>query len=166
MGIQESIKQDLQAIKEVLQKPKYLIGFFALFLVVGLLYSVMTGIFLVFSLEINPKLAPLNVLLLFLIAGLTSLVLTMTFFKLKQNWKTGAGEKSGLFGSIAGAFVTACPICQPIWLLWLGLGNASLFLIDLSAYIALAGIALLVFSLHKSAQSVYQKTCALPGKKA
>jgi hypothetical protein len=53
---------------------------------------------------------------------------------------------------ITALITTACPICQPIWLVWLGLGSATAFLSEVSIYLATSSIFLLGFSLYKSTE--------------
>ena len=164
MGFAEKISQDFEAIKEVLSARNYAAGFLALSAVLVALYVVLTGMLLVNPVELNPKIEPINAALIILIAILSSLVIVLTVFKLKQNIGLEQGEKTGIFGSVLGLFATACPVCQPVWLLWLGLGSTTAFLADYSTPIALAGVLLLVYSLHSAAQAVHKKTCDMNTK--
>ncbi len=165
MNLLQKIIQDMEAFKEVFSNKKYFLFALIMLVAVTIIYSVLTDILLIIpQVEINPKLNYLNLLLIFLIGILTSLVLSFTFYRLKKNWQMNSGEKTGFIGSLIGVFASVCPICQPIWLVWLGLGSASAFLIDYSTYIALASIALLLVSLHLACQSIYTKTCEIKKK--
>lgn len=157
------LTEDFLAVKETLSHKNNAAIFFASLFSLGAVYAVLTDILILNPLGVNPKLDTLNAVLIAIIVFLTSLVLTLTFYRLKKNMRENAGEKTGIIAGILGAFATACPVCQPIWLVWLGLGNASIFLVDYATPIALASIALLLFSLHLAAQAVYRKTCEIGG---
>ncbi|MBI4044735.1 MAG: hypothetical protein HY392_03425 [Candidatus Diapherotrites archaeon] len=159
MAFQEKISQDFRAIKEVLATPAYALGFLALTIILVPLYVILTGMLLLNPIEPNPKIEPINAFLIILIAVLSGLVIVVTLFKLKQNIAGKQSGKTGAVGSFLGLFATACPVCQPIWLIWLGLGSATAFLADYSTLIALAGTLLLLYSLHAAAQAVHKKTC-------
>lgn len=111
---------------------------------------------------INPSIELVRVLPIAIVVLLAALLLAMQWL----DWNRASDtklipSKTGLAGSMAGFFATGCPICQPIWLVWLGLGQASLFLIDLSVWISLVSIALLIYSLHAK----LNENCQIGSKK-
>ncbi len=89
-----------------------------------------------------------------LLAGLAALGFSIAAFQMAELSRIAPASKLGAAGGFMGAFASACPICQPVWLLWLGFGSVSAFLADWSIYIFAASLLLLAFSIHASLQAV------------
>ncbi len=153
------IHRDWKIICEGLKPLQQKFLFFFLFVILFGIYAVFTDIVVVFPgpIGLNPDLNWINVALIFFITLTASLSLVITFFY--PGITITQTPKKGLFGGILGIFATACPICQPIWLVWLGLGSASVVLIDYSTPIALVSLALVLYSLDRACLAVDQKTC-------
>ncbi len=164
MAVSKLLRQDLQAVGEALEGRNYKLLFAGVFILLSGAYAVLTDIVVLSDgVSFNPNLKLLQASLVIAIAFLSSLTLTLVVYRSRT---LGARiEKKNFLGSAAGVFATACPICQPIWLVWLGLASQSLFLIEISAYVALASIALLLASLHFAAQNIANKTCGVPLRK-
>lgn len=159
--ISNLLKQDLQAVWEALEGRNYKLLFAGVFILLLGVYAVLTDIVVLSEgVALNPNLKLLEASLVLAIALLSSLTLTLVAYRSRM---LGARiEKRNFFGSAVGVFATACPVCQPIWLVWLGLGSQALFLIEISTYVALASITLLLVSLHFAAQNIANKTCGVP----
>lgn len=63
-------------------------------------------------------------------------------------------SKNSFLGGFIAFFASTCPVCQPIWLIWLGFGSVSAFLSGIGLYIGLLSIILLTISLYYSLKSV------------
>ncbi len=155
------LQQDLKGIGEALAGGKQKLLFVVVFAAVWAGYALFTDIYSIPLGGFNPLLKPVDAGLITVIALLTSLIITLMAYTIKTNLGT-RGKKRGILGSTIGLFATACPICQPIWLVWLGLGSQALFLVEISTYVSLASIALLLVSLHFMARGIADKTCEAP----
>ncbi len=141
--------QDWMLLQQAGARPNFWPKFIFLLVVLTPLYASLTSIvYWTPSFGINPGAEWVRTLPILLVVVLTSLLLAITWSEPKQKRKT-VNAYSGWLGSVFGFFATGCAICQPIWLVWLGLGQASLFLIDLSIWISGLSILLLLYSLHK-----------------
>ena len=138
-------------IAEVLKQARYRTVFVMLLVVLTPIFAVTSDIIVPSTLELNPIADPIKIALMFMIAVLMSLNGTVLFHNYEAKKK--AGKKTTVLGTIAALFTTTCPICQPIWLVWLGFGSASAFLADISIYVALLSISLLIVSLYFSLKS-------------
>jgi len=149
MNLKQKIAYDYEKIRDLFSSGSSIARFIGLFLVITLLYFVLTGIVLINPIDVNPSLKALNVGLTIIISGLTALIGIITWDRMTLQSSLNDSKK-GLIGSAVGLFASACPVCQPIWLLWLGLGPASAFLVEYSTLISLMGIGLLLFAIHSS----------------
>ncbi|MBI3588575.1 hypothetical protein HY995_02350 [Candidatus Micrarchaeota archaeon] len=152
------VRKDIDSLHTILGRPHYALLFAALSTIVILAYWMLTGILVPSTLAFNPLLKPLDSTLITAIAALTALMLTVTAFRFRQH-DTRNLRKRTLAGSALGLFTTACPVCQPIWLVWLGLGASTLFLVELSAYLEVASVIAILFSLHWILQTTGDNTC-------
>ena len=142
----------IKAIRKVILQRRYQ-RLFALLLVVLIpLFAITSDVIVTSTLELNPIADPIKITLMFMIVLLLSLNGTILFHNYEA--RKSIGKKTTLAGTVAALFTTTCPVCQPIWLVWLGFGSASAFLADISIYIALVSISLLFISLHYSLKSV------------
>lgn len=162
MPLTQKVVHDYEKLREILSNRSMLVCFIVLFLIVTLLYFVLTGILLVNPIEVNSSLSGLNVGLTISISGLTTLIIVITWNRMRTTSRVNS-PKSSIVGSAAGLFASSCPVCQPIWLLWLGLGPASAFLIEYNTIIAVFGIGILFFSLHRALADPIH--CTIPNKK-
>ncbi len=137
----------LQKLHAIFSSPKYGVVFLATTIVFGAIIAVTSDIIIFPSLQLNPIAQPLQIgiisIIVFLLAANTSVLVQN--FDLRKD--TG-GKTTTLFGTAAAFFTTACPVCQPIWLVWIGAGSATAFLSDVSILIGIASIAMLLFSLN------------------
>lgn len=123
-------------------------------------YAILTDMVVLSPLSPNPSLKPLEASLILIVAILASLGFTIAAFQLRElhsiSRKSAGGSilGAGAGGSVLAAFATTCAICQPVWLVWLGLGSASVFLTDYSLYIALASILVLLYSITCGLRSI------------
>jgi len=160
-----------QGLPLVFSKQKYLWLFFLLAAFLLPLYSVLTDIIVLSPLSINPNLKPFEALLIFLISIFAALGFTIAAFQLAE---LRAASRKSIGGSILGAgaggtvlatFASACTVCQPIWLFWLGLGSASAFLVDYSAYVLLASLAILAYSANAGLKAAVNGCPVRPRKR-
>ncbi len=148
----------------VFSKRKYKFAFAALIILLVPLYAALTDIIILApQLAFNPSIKPLEAFLIFSVAILASLGFTIAayqIFELHSISKKSVGGSilgAGAGGSILATFASACVVCQPIWLVWLGFGSASIFLVDFSIYIVLASLAILLYSVHTGLRSVVDR---------
>ena len=168
-------------IREIFWKTGYLPIFLALLAIFAILFGVTSNIVvivpsaLVFTsiLQINPFVELPKIGLSAIIAVLMALNSTVLLHNYRNSYgknqignaKTGTGTdtKTTFLGGFIAMFATACPVCQPIWLVWLGLGSVSGFLADFGVYFGLLSIGLLIVSLHYSMKSA-SGTCEMRNK--
>src|SRR3989338_8589088 len=112
-------------------KLKYRLLAAVFFIILLPLYAVLTDIIILSPLSFNPNLKPLEAGLISLIAVLASLGFTIAAFQISEfrhvSKKSVGGSVlgAGAGGSILATLATPCIICQPIWLVLLGVGGAS-----------------------------------------
>lgn len=146
-------------MKLVFSSMKYFLLFFILFGALAPLYAVLTDIIILSPLSVNPSIKPLETALIMLTALLASLGFTIAAFQIFEfraiSRPVGASfVGAGASGSFLATFASACVVCQPIWLVWLGLGSTSVFLVDYSLYIILASIVVLLYSINIGLKAV------------
>ena len=149
------------ASREVLSNSFYSKLFIALLILLGFVYAVLTDVFVLSLMQFNPIIRQLDVLLIAIIALLAALTTTLTIYRMREFKAFTKRSSTGFFGSVVGFFATACPVCTPIWLSWLGVAGSFAFLTQASLYIELASIALLAVSLYLTAQAVNKKSCEI-----
>jgi len=159
-----------QGLQLVFSKQKYVWLFFLLSAFLLPFYSVLTDIVVLSPLSINPNLKLFEVGLILFISIFAALGFTIAAFQLAE---LHAASRKSIGGSILGAgaggtvlatFASACTVCQPIWLFWLGLGSTSAFLVDYSAYVLLASLAILIYSVNAGLIAVVNG-CAIKRRK-
>ena len=142
--------------------PKYRLLAAVFFIILLPLYAVLTDIIILQPLSFNPNLKPLEASLIVFIAILTSLGFAIAAFQLSElrsvSKKSVGGSVlgAGAGGSVLATFATTCAICQPIWLVWLGLGSVTVPLIDYGLPIAAISIALLLYSLNAGLKAIVE----------
>ncbi len=119
------------------------------------LLAITSNIIVLSNLSINPTLELPRLAMVIVIAILMSINIAVAVYNYKQGKKIG--KKTTVAGAISALFTTACPICQPVWLFWIGLGSASAFLSEITIYFGIASILILLISLHFSLKGVYGK---------
>lgn len=143
-----------QGFALVFAKQKYMLLFAALFAVLLPAYAVLTNIAITSPPSFNPYIKPVEAGMIFAISVLAALGFTLAafqFFELHSVSRKSVGGSvlgAGAGGTVLATFASACSVCQPIWLFWLGIGSATAFLADYGAYMLLASIALLLYSIR------------------
>jgi hypothetical protein len=140
------------ALGQVFSKMRYKIAFIALLAVLLPLFLFLSNILVPEPLSINPFAGQEMVALVIAIVFLMSLNWAVLLRNYEMN--VSCGKKAGALGTLAAFLTSACPVCQPAWLVWFGLGCTAAFLSEISIYLALASILLLLISLHYSLSSV------------
>ena len=130
----------------ILSGKKYFVVFIAGFIMMSAILSVSAGIIVLPFLEFNIVAEPLGIAAVFFIAFLSALNFSVALNVLSAIKKVM--PKTFALGPALGLFTTACPVCQPAWLIWLGLGTSTAFLSDYGIYISVISIVLLLFSLN------------------
>lgn len=153
----------------VFSRRKYAWLALALFFVFLSIYTLLTNVVLINTLYFNPNMpawqeVPLvsfnpnltvwNAAPTILLAALSAFGFSIAAFQLGELSAIAPASKTGAIGSLMGTLASACPICQPIWLVWLGMGSMSGFLADWGGYILAASLVILTFSVHQGLQAV------------
>lgn len=63
-------------------------------------------------------------------------------------------KSTPLVGVLPAFFASSCIVCQPFWLIAIGLGTTTAFLADLSIPLMLLSIILLIFSIYQSSKKI------------
>lgn len=141
--------QLISSLSIVFSGAKYKFLFAALLVLLTFAYFTATNVFVFGTLSLNPLLKLPDATLIFLIALFSSLGFTVFAYKFSQSAQLShAKETAG--ASALGIFASACPVCQPACLAWLGFGSVSIFLTEYSTYIALASVLLLLYANYSS----------------
>ena len=150
------------SLKEVFSAKIYWAILVVAFLLLAIILSITSGFFLPAFMEFNQTAQPLNIAIVIAIAFL--LALNLTIFIRNYEAKNQESNKTTFAGALAGLFMTSCPVCQPVWLVWLGFGGATAFLADVSIYFGIASVLFLLVGLHFSLKSV-DANCEVPKNK-
>ncbi|AJF59635.1 MAG: hypothetical protein QT03_C0001G0126 [archaeon GW2011_AR10] len=139
---------DIERLMQILSARRYIVAFLLFSVVISLVLSVTSGFALLYIFNTVQIVEPLNIFVLIVVILLLALNLTV----LLKNYETGIKtESSGaVAGAFTGLFLTSCPICQPVWLIWMGLGSSTAFLADISIYFGIASALFLTIGLHYS----------------
>lgn len=143
-----------RGLEQVFSKNGYLFLLAILLLVLVPAYLALTNVLLLNPLTINPSAETPGTALSVLLGALSALGLTIGIFQIREMGSFSTGAKTGIGGSLIGLFGSACPICQPVWLFWLGLGSAGAFLSEYGIYLLVASTLIVAFSLHLGLQAV------------
>ncbi len=103
------------------------------------------------GLALNPFAEPARVAVVAAIAG--AMAVNGAVLMHNYDMRKAAGARTTAIGALAALFTSACPVCQPVWLVWLGLGTATAFLSDIGLYFGLLSLGMLVISIHYSLKS-------------
>ena len=145
----------LEGLEQVLSKERYRNALLLILGLAGALLAITADIIVLPGLEVNPGVEPLQLAIVAVLAPMMALNGAVAIHNLERN--VGTAGAGGLAGTLGAFFTSACPFCQPIWLVWLGLGSATAFLAQFGAIIGIVSISLLGISLHyglKSASGV------------
>ncbi len=148
------IKTWKRGLEQVFSKNGYLLLLAILLVILVPAYLALTNVLLLNPLGVNPSAEAGGTALSALLGVLAALGLTVAVFQVREMGALTTGAKTGFGGSIIGLFGSACPICQPVWLFWFGLGSAGAFLSDYGIYLLMASVLIVLFSLHLGLQSV------------
>lgn len=94
------------------------------------------------------------------ITSMLSGLLTATYVKNEFSDDNPKQLKVGSAGALLSFFAVGCPVCNKIALIALGYSGAIQYFAPIQPYLALAGIALLMFSLRMRLNNEY--SCSLP----
>ena len=94
------------------------------------------------------------------ITSLLTGLLTATYVKNEFSDDNPKQLKVGSAGALLSFFAVGCPVCNKIALIALGYSGAIQYFAPIQPYLALAGIALLMFSLRMRLNNEY--SCSLP----
>lgn len=149
---------------------RYAALFAALFAILLPAYAVLTNILIIDPLSLNPTAKPLETSLIVAIGALASLGFTLAVFQMELHSVSkksvgGSVLGAGAGGSALAVFASACTVCQPVWLFWLGLGSVTAFLADYGIYILAASMAILLYSIDAGLAAITHGCAAKPRKK-
>lgn len=153
----------LQGFRLVFSQRKYVLLFALLILLLVPLYAVFTDIFVLYTMSFNPTLRLPEALFIVFAAILAALGFAIAAYQAFEQHALTHLSKAGVGGGVIGIFASACAVCQPAWLVWLGLGSVTAFLVDYSIYIVIVSIAVMLYSIHSAFKSVV-KGCKIPKK--
>ncbi len=142
---------ELEALRAVFSGWRYRAVAIALAAVLAPLLAVTSNVFSPSGLSLNPFAEPLRIALVAAIAAAMAVngAILLRNFEMRM----ALGGKAAAAGSAAALFASACPVCQPVWLIWLGLGSATAFLSDISLYIGAFSLLMLLVSIRQSLRS-------------
>lgn len=139
--------EKIERIWEIVSKTKYSRIFVLLTIGIGMIIAMSSNI-VTPNLELNQYIDPIRAVIVAVIVALISLNVTIMFHNYEIRKKDQ--KSASVIGIIFGLFTSACPVCQPIWLIWFGLGAGTGFLADLGAYSGILSIIMLMISLNYS----------------
>jgi hypothetical protein len=87
-------------------------------------------------------------------------LLTATYVKNEFSNENSKQMKIGGVGAVLSYFAVGCPVCNKLVLVALGYSGAIQYFAPIQPYLALAGIALLLYSLRARLKNEY--SCSLP----
>lgn len=150
----------LKKLKEIVLEKRYSAVLLISLAIISLLLGLAGSLIVPSTLGINPTAEAGLIAIMLVQALLISLNITVALHN--QN-KSSATEGKGfaISGTIVALFTSACPVCQPYWLFFLGAGTATAFLADISPYLGIIAIALLSYSLNKALED---KSCGIRRK--
>ena len=151
----------------VFSSRKYILLFAALLIIFVPLYALLTNMMVLSPLSANPDIRLPEAALILVAATLASLGFTIAAYQSFVQRSLSRFAEAGVWGGALGFLASACAVCQPVWVMWLGLGSLLAFLADYSIYILLASIALMLYSLNTAFHAVVEgsKARAKKGKK-
>jgi len=161
----------MEGFARVFSRRIYAMFALALFALLLPAYAVLTDIVLLSPFSLNPGIKFPEAALVIAISMLASLGFTLAAFQIFElravSRKSVGGSVlgAGVGGTALAAFASACSVCQPIWLFWLGLGSATAFLADYGIFILAASAAMLVYSIDAGLKAVAGRCRAKPRKK-
>ncbi len=141
----------LDALREVFSEGRYRLAALAIGAAAVPVLALTSNIFSPDGLSLNPFAEPLRIALIGAIAS--AMALNGAVLLRNRDMRVGEGGKAAIAGSAAAFFASACPFCQPIWLVWLGLGSATAFLAGIGMYVGAFSLSALLVSLHYSLKS-------------
>ena len=150
---------------------KYAALFVVLVLALTPAYAVLTDIIILSPLAFNPNLRLLETSLVICVSVLAALGFTIAAFQIfelhaiSEKSVGGSVLGAGAGGTVLATFASACTVCQPIWLFWLGLGSATAFLADYGMYILLASMAILLYSIDAGLAAITRGCAVKPKRK-
>ena len=138
---------------DVLGETRYALTFLLLLVVLGFIFGAVTGIILLSPLDLNQIADPYRVATTAATAVLTAATLTVSLRNHQMKTAASGAESMTVLGVFMSIFVGSCPLCQPIWLFWVGLGTVSGVLGAIGLIFGLASIAFLVLALKTSIEA-------------
>ncbi len=138
----------LELFTTIFSEKKYVVAFFISLALLIPILAVTSNIIVPSTLKLNPFIEPQRIGIMSVIITLMALNGTVALYLFDV--RRTIGKNTGFLGGLAAMFTSACPVCQPIWLIWLGFGSASAFLAEIGTYVGLISIILLLISLHYS----------------
>jgi hypothetical protein len=141
----------LDALGKVFEGTRYRLAAAAIAVAVAPVLAITSNIVSPDGLALNPFADPLRVALVAAIAG--AMALNGAILLRNMDMRRSGGGGTTVLGTAAALFTTACPFCQPVWLVWLGLGSATAFLSDVSIYVGVFSLSVLAVSIHYSLNS-------------
>ncbi len=142
---------DITALREVFAGRRYRVAAAGLAAVLIPLLAITSNILSPDGLSINPFAEPLGVVIMAAIAA--AMAVNGAILLRNYDLRAALPGKAAAAGGGAALLASACPYCQPVWLVWLGLGSATAFLSAIGAYLGLLSLAMLLVSIHYSLKS-------------
>ena len=127
-----------------------------------LAYLTVNNVIVPWRLAINPLADGFSVGLVVALSALSALFFTVWEYN-RRNFRLADVQKKGVIGAILGFATTACAICQPLWLFYLGAGALAPPLIFSSPLILGISALLVGYSLYTSLKTTGR--CAIAQRK-
>ncbi len=145
-----------RGLRLVFSTRRYMLLFAVLLAIFIPLYALLTNMVILSPLSCNPDIRLPEAALILVAAILASLGFTIAAYQSFEQHSLSRFEEVGVWGGAIGFFASACAVCQPLWIAWLGLGSVTAFLADYSIYIVAASIALMLYALNSAFHAVVQ----------
>ncbi len=139
------------ALREVFGQPKYRLAAAAIAAAAAPVLAITSNILAPDGLALNPFAEPARVALMAAIAA--AMAVNGAVLLHNHDMRKSAGGRTTAIGALAALFTSACPVCQPVWLVWLGLGTGTAFLSGVGLYAGAFSLAMLLVSIHYSLKS-------------
>lgn len=141
----------LDALGKVFGESRYRLAAAVIAVAVTPVLAITSNILSPDGLALNPFAEPVRIAMVAAIAA--AMAVNGAILLHNMEMRKARGGKATMLGAVSAFFTSACPVCQPVWLVWLGLGSVTAFLSDIGPYVGAFSLAMLAVSIHYSLKS-------------